>query len=81
MTLVKAGSKKIELGKFTSKNLALKPGRYVVTGIRLGFRDVRTEIEVLPGTREVKSISIRCTEPIKSTAKINQALISNIGWS
>ena len=81
VTLVKAGSKKIELGKFTSKNLALKPGRYVVTGIRLGFRDVRTEIEVLPGTREVKSISIRCTEPIKSTAKINQALISNIGWS
>jgi len=72
ISLVKAGSKRIDLGKFTTKNLALKPGRYVVRGVRLGFRDVRTEIDVLPGTSDVKSFSIRCTEPVNGTAKLSQ---------
>ena len=72
ISLVKAGSKRIDLGKFTTKNLALKPGRYVVKGVRLGFQDVRTEIDILPGTTNVQSYSIRCTEAVNGTAKISQ---------
>jgi len=69
ITLIKAGAKKVELGKFKTKNLALKPGRYVVRGVRVGYQDVRKEIEVLPGTIDVQSLSIECTEPINRTAE------------
>ena len=41
VSLVKVGAKPISLGKFSRKNLALKPGRYVVRGTRLGFKDER----------------------------------------
>lgn len=69
ITLIKAGAKKIELGKFKTKNLALKPGRYVIRGVRLGYQDVRKEIEVLPEMIDVQSLFIRCTEPIDQTAE------------
>lgn len=72
ISLVKAGSNRIDLGKFTTKNLALKPGRYVVKGVRLGFQDVRTEIDILPGTFNVESFSVRCTEPVNGSAKLSQ---------
>jgi len=49
ISLTKAGANKISLGRFKNKNLALKPGRYVISGTRLGYRDVRREIELQAG--------------------------------
>ena len=42
----------------------------MVQGVRLGYKDVRKEIEVVPGTSDVKSISVRCTEPVNDTATL-----------
>ena len=36
------------LGNFTSRELALRPGTYVAVGVRPGFRDVRLEFRVAP---------------------------------
>ncbi len=66
VSLVKAGSKRINLGKFSSKKLALKPGRYVVSGKRLGYRDERKEIELRANGEDVQSFSIACTTPVVS---------------
>jgi len=66
ISLTKAGAKRIELGKFNEKKLALKPGRYTLVGTRLGFQDVRTEIELSPGAKGVQSFTIACTELIAS---------------
>jgi tetratricopeptide (TPR) repeat protein len=52
-----------ELGAFTSRELTLPPGRYVVTGTRAGYRDVRHELAIMPGLRVV-SVSVQCTERI-----------------
>ena len=79
VSIVKRGSKRIDLGKFSSKNLSLKPGRYVIRGVRLGFQDVRKEIDVLPGTIEVESISISCTESVGGA--VNNAVTINQGLS
>lgn len=49
------------LGAFTRREIALKPGRYVVTGVRTGYRDVRREVLVTP-TAEGVVIDVRCTE-------------------
>lgn len=49
------------LGAFTRREITLKPGRYVVTGIRAGYRDVRREVLVTPTTEGVV-IDVRCTE-------------------
>ena len=51
------------LGSFERKDVELLPGRYTVVGVRAGFRDVRREINVVPG-REMPSVVIRCEEPI-----------------
>ncbi len=64
VSLKKEGTKRISLGKFEVKNLALTPGRYTLTGSRLGFRDVRTEIELMPGTQGIKAMTISCTDLI-----------------
>jgi len=64
ISLTKAGAKKINLGKFSSKNMALKPGRYVVSGSRLGYHDVRREIELQPKGNGVQSFTVRCDTPI-----------------
>jgi len=78
VSIVKQGSKRIDLGKFSTKNLSLKPGRYVIRGVRLGFQDVRKEIDVLPGTLEVESISISCTESVGGA--VNNTATTNQGW-
>jgi hypothetical protein len=41
----------------------LLPGRYTVVGTRTGFRDVRREVVLPPGTVPA-AIVVRCEEPI-----------------
>jgi len=50
-------------GSFTRRELQLKPGRYVAVGSRAGFRDVRREFMVAPGTSAVV-VQVRCIEVI-----------------
>ena len=70
VNLTKAGSKKIRLGKFSVKNLALKPGRYVVSGVRLGFKDERREIELRVNGDDVQTIAIACKTPVGGTSVV-----------
>jgi hypothetical protein len=51
------------LGAFERKDLELLPGRYTVVGVRPGYRDVRRELTLLPGS-EAPTLVIRCEEPI-----------------
>ncbi len=51
------------LGSFLRREIELKPGRYTLTGTREGFRDVRREITIAPGS-DVQTISVSCVEPI-----------------
>jgi hypothetical protein len=50
-------------GSFERKDVELLPGRYTVVGQRAGYRDVRRELELVPG-RDVPTVVIRCEEPI-----------------
>ena len=52
-----------ELGTFTEKELALRPGDYIAVGRRRGFRDVRESFSVLPGVA-TDPVQVVCTEPI-----------------
>lgn len=49
------------IGAFDRKQIALRPGRYVIVGSRDGCRDVRKEIVLASDTAP---IDIRCAEPI-----------------
>lgn len=49
------------LGTFMRRELNLKPGAYTVVGSRPGYRDVRLQLVVTPGTQQ-KPLVIRCTE-------------------
>ena len=69
VSLQKVGSKAIKLGKFTNKNLALKPGRYIAIGVRLGYQDVRNEIELRSSGNDIKSITIRCEQTISLSSR------------
>jgi hypothetical protein len=51
------------LGTFLRREIELKPGRYTLTGTRLGYRDIRRDITIAPGTA-VQTISVTCVEPI-----------------
>jgi len=51
------------IGAFRRKELQLKPGRYVATGSRDGYRDVRREFVVVPGGTVVV-VEVRCTEVV-----------------
>ena len=54
-----------QLGNFSEREIALKPGRYTVVGTRQGYRDVRREIVVDPaGATPV--VTIQCAEKINS---------------
>ena len=54
-----------QLGNFSEREIALKPGRYTVVGTRQGYRDVRREIVVDPaGSTPV--VTIQCAEKINS---------------
>jgi len=51
------------LGTFTRRELSLKPGTYTVVGSRSGYRDVRLQLVVTPGSRP-KTLVVRCTESL-----------------
>ncbi len=51
------------LGAFERREVDLLPGRYTVVGTRMGFRDVRREIDVVPG-QAPPPVLIRCEERI-----------------
>jgi eukaryotic-like serine/threonine-protein kinase len=52
-----------ELGVFRLRELALPPGHYTVIGRRDGFRDVRLELDIMPGQQQAE-LSVQCTERI-----------------
>ena len=52
-----------KLGFFEQKSLELMPGRYTVVGTRQGYRDVRKELNLLPGAPP-PTVVVRCEEPI-----------------
>jgi hypothetical protein len=52
-----------ELGRFTTRTLQLRPGSYIAVGQRVGYRDVRVAINVLPG-ESAGPFVIRCQERI-----------------
>ena len=51
------------LGRFSSRTLNLKPGRYVAVGMRKGYRSVRVEFEV-SSEQSVEPVEIICREPV-----------------
>ena len=51
------------LGKFHEKEVRLRPGNYTVTGFCPGYRDVRKEIALPPGSGKT-SMLLRCEEEI-----------------
>jgi len=51
------------LGTFTRRELNLKPGAYTVVGSRSGYRDVRLQLVVTPGTPP-KPLVVRCTDSL-----------------
>lgn len=51
------------LGAIASRQLNLKPGRYVAIGVRDGYRDVRKEFIVPQGAQDVQ-VDVRCVEQI-----------------
>jgi hypothetical protein len=52
-----------KLGPFEQKDLELMPGRYTVVGTRAGFRDVRKELNLAPGSAP-PTLVVRCEERI-----------------
>ncbi|GMQ79939.1 MAG: hypothetical protein BMS9Abin03_392 [Thermodesulfobacteriota bacterium] len=48
-----------KLGKFTTRELSLRPGTYTVVGSRNGYQDVRLKITVKPGLKSLR-VSIIC---------------------
>jgi len=51
------------LGTFSRRELNLKPGAYTVVGSRDGFRDVRIQLVITPGSRP-KPLVVQCTESL-----------------
>jgi tetratricopeptide (TPR) repeat protein len=49
------------LGTFTRRELALRPGTYTVVGSRAGYRDVRLQLVVTPGS-PAKPLVVQCAE-------------------
>jgi eukaryotic-like serine/threonine-protein kinase len=52
-----------QYGTFDRRDVELLPGRYTVVGTRNGFRDVRREVVLPPGTPPTPVV-VRCEEPI-----------------
>jgi hypothetical protein len=52
-----------QYGSFTVRDVELLPGRYTVVGTRNGYRDVRQEVVLPPGT-PAAAVVVKCEEPI-----------------
>ncbi len=52
-----------QLGTFEQRSLELAPGSYTVVGTRPGYRDVRRQINVVPGA-PLPPVEIRCEDKI-----------------
>ena len=52
-----------QYGTFTQRDFELLPGRYTVVGMRAGFRDVRREVVLMPGSGPA-AVVVKCEEPI-----------------
>ena len=52
-----------QYGTFSTRDVELLPGRYTVVGTRNGFRDVRREVVLPPGS-PAAAVVVRCEEPI-----------------
>lgn len=52
-----------KLGRFQSRELALRPGTYTVTGARSGYKDVRHSLSVTAGSTSVR-LTVSCSEKI-----------------
>jgi tetratricopeptide (TPR) repeat protein len=52
-----------QYGTFAQRDLELLPGRYTVVGTRTGFRDVRREVILMPGSGP-SAVVVKCEEPI-----------------
>ena len=52
-----------QMGRFESRDVELLPGRYAVVGTRAGYRDVRRDVEIPPGSTP-GPVVVRCEEPI-----------------
>ena len=61
-TVLKVGPEGV-LGLFTETSLQLIPGRYVITGSRKGYVDVRHNIELKPDAPEI-TLRVACEEKI-----------------
>jgi hypothetical protein len=59
VTIYRVGS----LGTFQQRSLELAPGTYTVVGTRPGYRDVRRQIDVIPGA-PLGPVVIRCEDKI-----------------
>jgi len=51
------------LGRFQRHEVEVIPGRYAVVGTRPGYRDVRREVEVVPGSTP-ETVVVMCEEPL-----------------
>ena len=52
-----------KLGRFINHRLELLPGNYTVVGSRAGYRDVRKQLMVTPGSSTI-ALQLACEEPI-----------------
>ena len=52
-----------KLGRFSTRELNLRPGTYTIVGARKGFKDVRQQIAVKAGEGPVQ-ITLKCSEKI-----------------
>jgi tetratricopeptide (TPR) repeat protein len=52
-----------KLGRFTARDLLLRPGKYTIVGTRDGYKDVRQEIIVKPGGASLR-VDIACREEV-----------------
>jgi eukaryotic-like serine/threonine-protein kinase len=59
VTLYKVGT----FGRFAQQSVSVIPGRYVVVGKRVGFRDVRVEFDVSP-ERTDRTIFVQCKQKL-----------------
>jgi len=57
-----------DMGMFEQASLSLKPGRYVATGKRSGYREVREEFTVGFGLTP-ETVIVQCDEPIVSSSR------------